>query len=416
MVFDTSLGADATSLEADATSLEADAEGGWTADTKTSPAKTFPAKTSAGKTSAGKTFSDQRRLQRLCEWRALAWKAKNLARAGHAGDAAARDGAEPKEEVAAHRRWLVSQAEQAGADFWGHLAGLAAPPGAHFVPFFGSKLFTAAECLACPLQEASRRWFRWLSQIRAVERAVARATKRGRSWGDMWTRISRIHAGFESAEYAWRMHLGFYHVHVAPERAAEGETRGAGEESVEAPTDWLAAWAAAEIGEAFLRPLMARASPEAGPERLRHELLLEIWAVVLSLPAGRLTVPAFCGLPATVAGAVRVLHTDAADHVDRLKPETRRLLLSPDAPDPQAVLLGAERLETLQRHVRALPPQQQRAVELAAEGRSRRETAHALGCSEETAKTHLERARTRLRAELRDEPGLEASQGGAGYG
>lgn len=364
-------------------------------------------KTSAGKTSAGKTFSDQRRLQRLCEWRALARKARDLARAGRAGDAAACLGAGP-EEVAAHRRWLASEAERAETDFWGHLAGLPAPPGAHFVPFFDRKLFTAAECLACPLQEASRRWFRWLSQIRMVERAVARATRRGCPWGDTLTRIRGIHAGFESAEYAWRTHLDLHRVHAAPEREAKGETRRAGEQSMEAPTDWLAAWAAAEIGEAFLRPLMARASPEARPERLRHELLLEAWGVVLSLPADRLTVPAFCELPATVARAVRDLHTDAADHIDRLKPETRRSLLSPGAPNPQAAFLGAERLEILWRHVRALPPQQRRAVELAAEGRSRREIAEALGCREETAKTHLERARRRLRAELWEGPGWEA--------
>ena len=105
---------------------------------------------------------------------------------------------------------------------------------------------------------------------------------------------------------------------------------------------------------------------------------------------------------------MRALYTDAADHIDRLKPETRRFLVAPDAPDPQAIFLGAERLEVLRRHIRALPPQQRRALELAAEGLSRREIAQALGCREETAKTHLERGRMRLRAKLQDGHSLDA--------
>ena len=392
------------------TGLGADAAG-----SRTAAAGTSTGKRSSQKTSFGKTFSDQRRLRQLCEWRTLAWQARKLARGRCAAPSG---GAGAEQEVAAHRRRAAAQTAQAEADFWGHLAGLGAPPAACFVPFFDSKLFTAGECLACPLQEAARRWFRWLSQSRAVERAVARAGER--RWGDTLARIHRIHARFESADFAWKMHLALYRDHVAPQGAGEGEwpsggktlgggekrgagrTLGVGETSAAAPTDWLAAWAAAEIGETHLRPLMARASPEAGPERLRQELLLEAWAVVLSLRADRLTAPAFCGLPATVAEAVRALYTDAADGIDRLKPETRRSLLSPGAPDPQAALLGAERLESLQAHIRALPPQQRRAVELAAEGLSRRGIARELGCREETVKTHLDRARKRLRAELQD--------------
>ena len=396
-------------------SLGAGAGGGPTA------AEVFPARTPAGS-----ALSDQRRLQRLCEWRTLAWKAKTLAREHRPHGGAAGDGVEAEREVAAHRRWLASQTAQAEADFWGHLPGFQAPQAAPFVPFVDSKWFTAAECLECPLQEASRHWFRWLSQSRAVEQAVARAAGRGCPWRETLTRISRVQVRFESADFAWKIHLTLHRDHVAPHGAGENErpragmtssagktssadrTASAGEKSAAAPTDWLAGWAAAEIGETYLRPLMARTSPEAGPERLRHELLLEIWAVVLSLHPDRLTAPAFCGLPSTVAAAVRGLHTDAGDGIDRLKPETRRFLLSPAAPDPQAVLLDAERLGFLQGHIRALPPQQRRAVELAAEGMSRREIAQELGCLEETVKTHLERARTRLRAHLPDGHDLEA--------
>ena len=168
MTFDTSFGADSG----------AEAGEGRMAAARTSPVKTHAGTDPAGKTLAGKTFADQRRLQRLCEWRTLARKAKSLAGEGRAGDANIPGGAGPEQKVAAHRRWLASEAARAESDFWSHLVPVKVPQGARFVPFLDSKLFTAAECLNCPLQEASRRSFRWLSQIRAVERALARATER----------------------------------------------------------------------------------------------------------------------------------------------------------------------------------------------------------------------------------------------
>jgi RNA polymerase sigma factor (sigma-70 family) len=61
----------------------------------------------------------------------------------------------------------------------------------------------------------------------------------------------------------------------------------------------------------------------------------------------------------------------------------------------------------LREYLQSLPSQQRRALKLDAEGESRRDIAQLLGCGEETVKTHLERARRRLRAELRNRSDLE---------
>lgn len=166
--------------------------------------------------------------------------------------------------------------------------------------------------------------------------------------------------------------------------------------------DWLTAWVAAEVGEKYLLPLMAQLSPEAAPEQRRQELTLEIWGAVLSLNAHRLTVPAFCRLSTTAAATVRELCSSAGGDVDRLAPEARRRLLAANTPaaDPLAAVIKAEAAKHIWERFHALPPGQQRCLELFMEGYSREEMAEKMDCKPETVKEHLERARKRLRSEL----------------
>ena len=299
----------------------------------------------------------------------------------------------------------AAQAREAEAVFWAECSGLRLPPNADFEPWIDTKVFTAAGCLRHPLEAAGRRWFQAACETRELARVMGRGATRGSGWAETLTRVNRIQQRFLWADFAWSEYVALskeptHKEHVHKERIT-------GDDPAAAATEWLVAWTEASIGGAYLRPLMARSSPEAGPERLRRELLLEVWGIILALKADALPVPAFCGLPAAVARSVRALHTDSSDQFSRLTPETQHRVLSLNAstPDPQATVLGKEQATLLWGRVQSLPPQQRRGLELAAAGVPRREMAAAMGCGEESAKEHLARARRRLRAELE---GLEA--------
>ena len=325
-----------------------------------------------------------------------------------------------------HIEKAVAEERQAEAAFWELLPGLRTPPNTAFVPWLHTKMFTAEASLRCPVQAAGRLWFRALWERQQVERAIILGAGQAHPWRGRLARIDRLHRRLQWADLAWEKHVALQGDHARQQaqtvrrqgdhqqghttRCREGQSyrggqlspQGGREMAAEAAIDGLAAWVAAAVGGAHLRPLMARTSPKAGPEQLRRELLLEIWGVVLALKADALPVPAFCGLPAAAARSVRNLHTDSGDHFERLKPETQHHLLSLNAPmpDPQAILLGKEQAALLWERVRSLSPQQRRALELAAAGVPRREMAAAMGCGEESVKEHLGRARRRLRAEL----------------
>ena len=290
---------------------------------------------------------------------------------------------------------VAAQERAAGAAFWAGCSGVRVPPGAAFEPWLDIKTFTAADCLRHPIEAAGRRWFQASCEKRELERVLGRRAGRATAWAETLKRVRRIQQRFLRASFAWDEYAALTEGH-----ARKGSPIG--DDPAPAAAEWLVAWVEATVGEAHLRPLLARSSPGAGPEQLHAHLLREIRGGVSSLGADALPVPAFSLLPAAVARGVRELHTDAGDHFERLKPETQRHLLSLTAPplDPQAVLLGEEWAALLWAHVQSLPPQQRRALELTAAGLSRREASAAMGCGEESVKEHLSRARRRLRAEL----------------
>jgi len=71
--------------------------------------------------------------------------------------------------------------------------------------------------------------------------------------------------------------------------------------------------------------------------------------------------------------------------------------------DPDVVV--ELRDEALWAAVRQLPARQRAAIVLSIEGHTAREIADVLGCGEETAQTHVRRARVRLAEVLREEEG-----------
>lgn len=307
--------------------------------------------------------------------------------------------------VTEYAGWVAAQAREAEAAFWAECSGVRVPPNADFEPWIDTKSFTAADCLRYTLEAAGRRWFQAACEKRELARAMGGRGERENGWTETLARVNRIRQRFLWAKFAWSEYALLSKKSRHKEQTHKERITGA--DSAAAATEWLAAWIEATIGGVHLRPLMARSSPGTGPERLRHELLLEVWGGVLALNADTLPVPAFCGLPAAVARGVRALHSDSSDHFGRLTPETQNRVLSLNAsiPDPQATLLGKEKVALLWERLYSLPPQQRHALELAAAGVPRREMAAAMGCGEESAKEHLTRARRRLRAELE---GLEA--------
>ena len=295
---------------------------------------------------------------------------------------------------------VAAQERAAEAAFWAECSGVCVPPDAYFEPWVDTKVFTAADCLRHSLEATSRHWFQASCEKWELEQVMGRRAERATAWAETLKRVSRIQQRFLRASFAWDTYVALSKENTHKENTHKEQMTG--NDSAAAATEWLVAWIEATVGEAYLHPLMARSSPGAGPEPLRRELLLEIRGGVASLGADALPVPAFSLLPATVARGVRDLHTNGSDHFERLTPETQRRLLSLNAPrlDPLAALLGKEQAALLWERVQSLPPQQRRALDLAAAGVPRREMAAAMGCGEESVKEHLSRARHRLRAEF----------------
>lgn len=289
---------------------------------------------------------------------------------------------------------VAAQERAAAAAFWAECSGVRVPPNAVFEPWLDIKTFMAADCLRHPLEAAGRRWFQAAYEARELEQVLGRRSRSPAARAETLKRVRRIQQRSLRADFAWNEYAA-----LNRGRAREGFL--AGDDPAAVAAEWLVAWVAATVGEAYLRPLLARSSPGAGPEQLRRELLQEIRGGVWSLGADALPVPAFSVLPVTVARGVRDLHTGASDLFGRLNPEAQRYFLSLGSPplDPQAALLGGERAALLRARVQSLPLQQQRALELTAAGLSRREAAAAMRCGEESVKEHLSRARRRLRAE-----------------
>ncbi len=371
---------------------------------------------------------------------------------------------EPEEEaerrMTDYGRKVAYQAEEAEKKFWDLLPDLTLPPGMTFVPYLDSKAFTSAECLELPLEDAARHWFQALYEKQEVAKITVSALQQKRSWQETLRMAASIRRRIGSAGSAWNTHVDLFREAVEAESLpetffAEGLTakgalteraltKGASAEesstakalgastaqdapeatdkfsrrrkplnasaAAESPMDWLAAWAAAEIGERHLLPLMADSGPAATRKQMRQDLTLTVWGAVLSLHAHRLTVPAFCRLPATAAKQVRDLHSSAGGDVDRLAPKAKRLLQATNAPapDPLAAVIEAEAGEHIWERIRALPPRQRRCLELFLEGCSRQEMAEKMGCKPETVKTHLRYARKRLTSELAEKAALRS--------
>ena len=267
--------------------------------------------------------------------------------------------------------------------------------------------------------------------MQEVDLLIAAALQQKRSWQETLKTAAPIRRRFMSAGSAWDTHVDLLQKAInagfplemffteaagkpaagkpaagdAPESAGKSRRSRKSPEAPAAPEsslDWLAAWAAAEIGEQYLRPPIAKSSPDATSEQMRQELTIGVWGAVLSLHAHRLAVPAFCRLPATAAAAVRELYSSAGGDASRLAPKSKRLLhaASAPAPDPLEAVIEAEETEHIRGRIRALPRRQQCCLELFLQGCSREEMAQKMECGQEAVKEHLRRARKRLRSEL----------------
>lgn len=359
--------------------------------------RSFPDGTDGRVGCTGRQASDERRLEKLCEWRRLANGLRGRARAGEnavsppASDVEARRAALDMCEALAAR---TREAEAACCGQIRALTGLAEDT--RIEPLWHTTAFTARDCLRCPVTEQTRHWFRLLTELHYVEAAVAKAAdpRTECSWAATVHEIRRTGESFAMVDLAWGMHV----------QLVRDTARGT---RVDDSVDWLAAWSASEVGERYLLPLLERHQPGAGREELRRQLLLEMWASVLALRPAKLSVAEFHALPKAAAAAVRKSYPDAEDEVGSLQPASQRRLadLGVRFPDPQESLLDRDESSRGQILLRTLPPHQRRAIELCAEGLTYEEIAAELGCGFESAKTHLARARKALRA--RSGPGIE---------
>lgn len=101
-----------------------------------------------------------------------------------------------------------------------------------------------------------------------------------------------------------------------------------------------------------------------------------------------------------------LVQTEAAGRPDALP------ALSSKAPDPLAVALRRERLESLRAEIESLPPQMRRCVKLRLyQDFKYREIAVLMNISIETVKAHLHQAQLRLKVAFSDPPDDEESPG-----
>jgi RNA polymerase sigma-70 factor (ECF subfamily) len=106
-------------------------------------------------------------------------------------------------------------------------------------------------------------------------------------------------------------------------------------------------------------------------------------------------------MDAPVAWVRRVVANASTSRFRRLRAESKALLRLTSRPEPAPVGSGVDAVSDVWEAVRRLPRRQAQVVALVyLHDLSRRETAALLGCSEETVKTHLQRARVALAHEL----------------
>lgn len=346
---------------------------------------------------AGRRRTEEQRIEKVCEWRKLDKAVRTQIRASAATRQRPWNEVEAQRLALAYRDELAGRVREAERDCWEmmrKLTGLS--EGTRYEPFWHRTAFSARDCLRFPITDKCRIWFRSFTEYDAVETVMEGTADRraGRSWAQRHQKIAEIAEEFAMADFAWATHV----------RLTADVGRGA---RVDDPVDWLSAWAAGEIGEQYLGPLLARQQPGVPRERHRQQLLLEVWGAVLALRPSKLSVIDFCRLPTAAAAAVRELYRDAEDDVARLQPAALRRLddLNPCFPYPQADLMEQERLRHLEALIETLPHGQQQVIRLRADGDSYQEIADELGCGLESVKTQLARARKSLRARETRAPG-----------
>ncbi len=142
------------------------------------------------------------------------------------------------------------------------------------------------------------------------------------------------------------------------------------------------------------RPVLGLAAVLAGSRSAAEELTQEAFLAALR------SWDRVAGLENPGAWVRRVVANRSVSAFRRRMAEAKALLRW-SRPDPAASAVDHEAQLDLWREVRRLPARQAQAIALTyVADLSRREVAEVLGCSEETVKTHLERARRTLAGRL----------------